>query len=79
MEVEMSEISDKPRSAPRSSSQPNGPKPNRNWMEVDFRRGKITTVGDPATKTLFAIVAVVVSYLFFTAISVWGVVKFLLL
>ena len=50
-------------------------------MEVDIRRGKITTVGNPAIKTLFAVVAFAVFYLFFEAISiisVWGVTKLLL-
>jgi hypothetical protein len=55
-----------------------GTKTNHNWMEVDIRRGKITTVGDPAIKTLFAVAAVAVFYLFFEAMSVWGVAKLLL-
>jgi hypothetical protein len=61
----MSEILDKP----------SGTNTNRNLVEIDLRHGKIKTVGDPAIKTLVAVVAVVVSYLFFAAISVWGVAK----
>ncbi len=68
----MSEVPDETKSAP-SIRQPSL-KTNHNWVEVDLRRGKIKTVGDPAIKTLLAVVAVVVSYLFFAAISVWGVV-----
>jgi hypothetical protein len=73
----MSQISDEPKPGPsilRSS-----PKASANWVEVDLRRGKIKTVGDPAIKTLLAIVAVVISYLFFAAISIWGVAKLWLL
>ena len=67
-------------SARKASRQPSGTKTNHNWVEVDLRRGKITAVGDPAIKTLLAVVVVVVCsrgfrLLLFAAVSLWGAAK----
>jgi hypothetical protein len=67
-------------SARKASRQPSGTKTNHNWVEVDLRCGKITAVGDPAVKTLLAVVVVVVCsrvfrLLLFAAFSLWGAAK----